>query len=88
MITDRELLELSAKAAGFQIVLGRNDSDAQVLNQNAFYLRNAKGVRSEWNPLTNDGDAFRLAVVCHIDIRHFMYEEGRISCSVDRIGYG
>ena len=47
-MTDRELLELAAKAAG---------SDLNNLEFNKF-------LRSEtmWNPLTDDGDALRLAV--------------------------
>ena len=56
-MTDRELLELAAKAAGFSCsnaILNDslwgcfNDAQCQTLN--------------EWNPLTDDGDALRLAV--------------------------
>lgn len=61
-MTDRELLELAAKAAGYLIVLGKNDSDSQVLKQSEFYIRNDRGIRHEWNPLTDDGDALRLAI--------------------------
>ena len=54
MSTDRELLEAAAKAAGIELVW-RNFSNVP----NLF-----KGLSSDeiWNPLTDDGDAFRLAV--------------------------
>lgn len=50
MNTDRELLELAAKAAGFDFI-----------TQN-----NADRVYNYWNPLTDDGDALRLAVKLHL----------------------
>ena len=53
-MTDKELLELAAKAAGYAICL---DGDRQP------YI---KGVY--WNPLTDDGDALRLAVKLNIDL--------------------
>ena len=46
MKTDRELLELAAKAAGIE------------LKYNYLWRRDA---RQPWNPLTDDGDALRLA---------------------------
>jgi hypothetical protein len=51
MNTDRELLELAAKAAGIALHLP---------TENGAWLENEVGVR--WNPLTDDGDALRLAV--------------------------
>lgn len=55
-MTDRELLELAAKAAG--IALEWNDADA------AGYYGSWRGLPQweQWNPLTDDGDALRLAV--------------------------
>jgi len=50
MITDRELLELAARAAG-------ELTPSWYGNQS--YM---EGVLSRWNPLTDDGDALRLAV--------------------------
>ena len=52
-MTDRELLELAAKAAGIDVAFdnpqwGRFWVTGDVL----------------WNPLTDDGDALRLAVTC------------------------
>lgn len=51
-MTDRELLELAAKAAGYVL-----DADGDRLDQ-----RENGGSPMAWNPLTDDGDALRLAV--------------------------
>jgi hypothetical protein len=48
-MTDRELLELAAKAAGIECKK----------TPIGFYLSDED---RNWNPLTDDGDAFRLAV--------------------------
>ncbi|HEJ2806541.1 TPA: hypothetical protein SL251_004914 [Pseudomonas aeruginosa] len=48
-MNDRELLELAARAAGIDRVL------AEPINFST-------GVEYYWNPLTDDGDALRLAV--------------------------
>ena len=53
-MTDRELLEAAAKAAG------KNAASDGVIY--------AGFVSREWNPLTDDGDALRLA--CAIAIKH------------------
>ena len=50
--TDRELLELAAKAAGKDVDLGRYDEDF------GFAI---KDMALWWNPLHDDGDALRLA---------------------------
>lgn len=54
-MTDRELLELAAKGVGLRLQpRGRKDGNFLVLmNEHGDYI---------WNPLTDDGDAFRLAV--------------------------
>lgn len=70
---DRELLERAAKAAGIVIV---GTVDACVAQPNdehvgGFVVRNDKGGDSCWNPLRDDGDAFRLAVKLEIEIRVF-----------------
>ena len=59
MKIDRELLELAAKAAG--IVLPSWHESA-----NAFYVPTHRLQTVWWNPLTDDGDAFRLAVKLRI----------------------
>lgn len=53
--TDRELLELAAKAAGIQL-------DFSIRGDFPPYYVNERGGHSSWNPLTDDGDALRLAV--------------------------
>jgi len=53
-MTDRELLELAAKAAGIESLWWTKDG-------NKLFQRNG-GEQKPWNPLTDDGDALRLAV--------------------------
>ena len=60
MKTDRELLELAAKAAGIEGDIKYTADDAMWL----FHF----GVNSPWNPLTDDGDALRLAVKLRMDV--------------------
>ena len=57
-MTDRELLEFSAKAAGMESLIGfGSDSYAP------YWLNDPKQSETRyWNPLTDDGDALRLAV--------------------------
>lgn len=50
-MNDRELLELAAKAAGVEL---KYDTFGQ--------SENAERAYNYWNPLTDDGDALRLAV--------------------------
>jgi hypothetical protein len=53
-MTDRELLELAAKAAGISVWW----------NGRTCFLLEDGVAKYEWNPLTDDGDVFRLAVRC------------------------
>ena len=55
MTTDRELLELAAKAAGYEYA------------KHGGYIV-VDGIPGNWNPLTDDGDALRLAAKLKIDI--------------------
>jgi hypothetical protein len=64
--TDRELLELAAKAAGIALHLP---------TENGAWLENEVGVR--WNPLTDDGDALRLAVKLRLRLNR------EINCDCD-----
>lgn len=65
-MTDRELLELAAKAAGLNLVY------CPAWNCMAKELQDSKGKYFEsktcWNPLTSDGDALRLAVTLGISL--------------------
>jgi hypothetical protein len=57
-MTDKELLELAAKAAGVECKK----------TPIGFYLLDED---RNWNPLTDDGDALRLAVKLKIDVKHY-----------------
>ena len=57
-MTDRELLELAAKAAGLIIV----GSIPSMLHDDDWLETTENGPDMFWNPLQNDGDALRLAV--------------------------
>lgn len=63
--TDRELLELAAKAAGIAVHRGNlaHQADMVFRADGGMYAR-------EWNPLTDDGDALRLAVKLRLVIQH------------------
>lgn len=61
-MTDRELLEAAAEAAGIKVVRSRLDDpmNRDFLIENS--PRNREQAAGPWSPLTDDGDAFRLAV--------------------------
>lgn len=59
-MTDRELLELAAKAAGIEVWFPRMADGQGGVIEPCHTTRN--GQTEEWNPLTDDGDALRLAV--------------------------
>lgn len=61
-MTDKELLELAAKAAGF------TDAEWAAEQASISTLQAGKGFKLFWNPLADDGDALRLSVKLHIDI--------------------
>ena len=61
-MTDRELLELAAKAAGYEWEY--EDTGALFV-----FVPQAH----EWNPLTDDGDALRLAVKLKMNISGFEF---------------
>jgi transcriptional regulator GlxA family with amidase domain len=75
-MTDRELLELAAKAAGLVW-----DEDLEVwLNAESY----------QWNPLTDDGDALRLAVKLQLTIDLFLGQikkDNVIICYIHGIGH-
>lgn len=60
MTTDRELLELAAKAGG---IIGEYESwTGQGFKEGIRQVINGTKCLRPWNPLTDDGDALRLAV--------------------------
>jgi hypothetical protein len=63
-MTDRELLELAAKAAGFAIHANNQASrDACGAGDVGLWISRESTC---WNPLTDDGDALRLAVKLYL----------------------
>lgn len=60
MKTDRELLELAAKADGRHLLAGHPDD-----------VRGVFTTLGWWNPLTNDGDALRMAVKLNLTCRFY-----------------
>lgn len=64
MKTDRELLELAARAAGMDAYW---DEECQRMQMD--YLHKGGTNYEEWNPLTDDGDALRLAVKLELIVR-------------------
>lgn len=63
-MTDRELLEKAAKAAGLPYTADNYASPEEDLG--GWGMVESIGVF--WNPLTDDGDALRLAVKLQLDI--------------------
>lgn len=70
MTTDKELLELAAKAAGVNAYWS---TDGTIQNRPKFVATAGGGMGTmphecPWNPLADDGDALRLAVKLGINI--------------------
>ena len=68
-MTDRELLELAALASG---ISASWDCDPEiVVRSEGMFLNGERSPDNSkyWNPLTDDGDALRLAVKLHIDFK-------------------
>lgn len=66
-MTDRELLELAAKAIGYRYTT--NHADAGWLC--SLDSEGLEGYVCFWKPLADDGDALRLAVTLGLDINQF-----------------
>jgi hypothetical protein len=58
-MTDKELLELAAKAAGIEL---------KWMTQLGNGVKRDEDFISNWHPLTDDGDALRLAVKLDLEI--------------------
>lgn len=82
-ITDRELLEFAAKAAGIELGEDRIDSGVSITGPDGRHRHLPR-----WNPLADDGDALRLAVNLHIDIASYK-ESGNVHAySKQLLDYG
>lgn len=69
--TDRELLELAAKSAGLERTHYRDG---------CFCYTTRLGGSVKWNPLTDDGDALRLAILCQLGISIVGGRAGLVEC--------
>lgn len=70
-MNDRQLLEDAARAAGIEVIRSRLDDPMwrdMLIRQSA---RNPHHENGSWNPLTDDGDALRLAVKLRIPFHVF-----------------
>jgi hypothetical protein len=73
-VTDRELLELAAKAAGYKKYYSEYLGRKSFVTYDDQYFSEVKeclvtGEKTlDWNPLTDDGDALRLAVKLNMRI--------------------
>lgn len=63
MSTDRELLELAAKAAGLKVRWHESGHYGPTME-----IMESDAGGAPWNPLTDDGDALRLAIEVDITI--------------------
>jgi hypothetical protein len=61
-MSDRELLERAAKAAGIVVIRSRLQDPLNKDMLVEFSARNKGQIAGPWNPLVDDGDALRLAV--------------------------
>jgi len=74
MHSDRELLESAAKAAGILLCgyswIGENEDDEECEILEAAFVKShpEQDLATKWNPLTDDGDALRLAVKLHMQV--------------------
>ena len=74
-MTDKELLEFAAKAAGIELTYVPQNTREWA------DFRNEHGGETPWNPLIDDGDALRLAVKLGIYF-HIVTEENAVSAKV------
>ena len=83
MNQDRELLELAAKAAG--ICIEFYEAHGREICKKA----NDYGPNNRWNPLTDDGDALRLAVKLEIDLSFYTERDAKVYAQTKHLlGYG
>lgn len=76
-MTDRELLELAAKAAGYTL--------EDHYDVNDLYWPWCVELGDNWCPLTDDGDALRLAVKLGLDVEmHGCRATHLYACAFDR----
>ena len=80
-MTDRELLENAAKAAGIEYTISKHGTFLIAPFENPLAKRC-------WNPLTDDGDALRLAVKLRIDLLLWIYTDSVLAQTSIGVGRG
>lgn len=70
-MTDRELMEAAAVAAGLHVL-------DWVPSSCCFVIESEPGSSFRWNPLTDDGDAFRLAVKLGLRVEQDWFGGGQL----------
>lgn len=84
-MTDRELLEFAAKAIGRKL--------EQFLDKR-YIIRDVDGQPVYWNPLTDDGNALRLAVKLRISVEPWLCGDSAFARAavgevlIDELHYG
>ena len=58
-MTDRELLEMAAKGAGFEVHIAKGGGS---------WINDGSKIWPHWEPLSDDGDALRLAVALGMNL--------------------
>ena len=97
-MTDRELLELAAKAAGLHVGFGYAYTESgcydlywsHVHHQLVWHHKTAGSEYPEpvfWNPLTDDGDALRLAVKLEMELKAYNTSAHAASAKAERSVY-
>lgn len=77
-MTDRELLELAAKAAGFKRATYESWSGMDIRYGFDFAIFTGD---EYWNPLADDGDALRLAVALQLTVNNEHINAGVAYCT-------
>jgi len=72
-MTDMELLELAAKAAGIKLLQWVDKWDGDCPAFAGYQMTDGE----PWNPLADDGDALRLAVKLAIDVYFFVDQQAK-----------
>lgn len=87
MNTDRELLELAAKAAGYTLKWGdvHNIGGCEIDCTDLAYVVSGQPDEADWcwSPLEDDGDALRLAVKLQIDVLQNPISKTVCCCGTD-----
>ena len=79
-MTDRELLELAAKAAGLVLLQVPNTTQTDA-DWWAYEAKAKPNTAKPWNPLEDDAAALRLAVGLGIDVTHKAFGEDEVMVS-------